>query len=150
MRFNPNLYRNGKVCLSILGTWSGPSWTPVNSLMNEEPYRNEPGLETTELTATVTAYNDMIRHETLRMAVADMVASREAHPSMPADLRETVLMTFLPLVDSYVAACEGEADRLDGQTFSDPLGEHRGTFAFRALAERIGTLATRVEAGDLT
>ena len=24
VRFNPNLYRNGKVCLSILGTWSGP------------------------------------------------------------------------------------------------------------------------------
>ena len=26
VRFNPNLYANGKVCLSILGTWSGPSW----------------------------------------------------------------------------------------------------------------------------
>jgi hypothetical protein len=23
VRFNPNLYANGKVCLSILGTWSG-------------------------------------------------------------------------------------------------------------------------------
>ena len=23
-RFNPNLYINGKVCLSILNTWSGP------------------------------------------------------------------------------------------------------------------------------
>ena len=29
VRFNPNLYINGKVCLSILGTWSGPSWTPL-------------------------------------------------------------------------------------------------------------------------
>ena len=26
-RFNPNLYINGKVCLSILNTWSGPQWT---------------------------------------------------------------------------------------------------------------------------
>jgi hypothetical protein len=25
-RFHPNLYVNGKVCLSILGTWSGPPW----------------------------------------------------------------------------------------------------------------------------
>ena len=24
VRFNPNLYNNGKVCLSLLGTWSGP------------------------------------------------------------------------------------------------------------------------------
>ena len=23
VRFNPNLYQNGKVCLSLLGTWSG-------------------------------------------------------------------------------------------------------------------------------
>ncbi|KAK3326102.1 hypothetical protein B0H66DRAFT_146950 [Apodospora peruviana] len=26
--FNPNLYNNGKVCLSLLGTWQGPSWEP--------------------------------------------------------------------------------------------------------------------------
>ena len=32
VRFNPNLYANGKVCLSILGTWSGPGWSPVQSL----------------------------------------------------------------------------------------------------------------------
>ena len=23
MRFNPNLYKDGKVCLSLLGTWPG-------------------------------------------------------------------------------------------------------------------------------
>ena len=27
IRFNPNLYTNGKVCVSILNTWSGPEWT---------------------------------------------------------------------------------------------------------------------------
>ena len=32
IRFNPNLYENGKICLSILGTWSGPSWKPVMGL----------------------------------------------------------------------------------------------------------------------
>ena len=26
-RFNPNLYRSGKVCLSILNTWSGEKWS---------------------------------------------------------------------------------------------------------------------------
>lgn len=43
------------MCLSILGTWSGPSWTEIQtilstlmsiqSLMNEKPYHNEPGHE---------------------------------------------------------------------------------------------------------
>lgn len=32
VRFNPNLYTNGKVCVSILGTWSGPGWQPIMSL----------------------------------------------------------------------------------------------------------------------
>ena len=55
VRFNPNLYTNGKVCLSILGTWSGPGWTTclglntvllsIQSLLNENPIQNEPGFE---------------------------------------------------------------------------------------------------------
>lgn len=55
VRFNPNLYNCGKVCLSLLGTWSGEPWNPKESnvtqvLMSilylifvEEPYYNEPG-----------------------------------------------------------------------------------------------------------
>ena len=27
VRFNPNLYSDGKVCLSLLGTWHGEGWT---------------------------------------------------------------------------------------------------------------------------
>jgi ubiquitin-protein ligase len=56
VRFHPNLYENGKVCLSILGTWSGPGWTSVMtlrsliisllSLLDDIPLRNEPGYET--------------------------------------------------------------------------------------------------------
>lgn len=58
-RFNPNLYADGKVCLSILGTWRGEAtevWrssysvgyvlNAVQSLiMNSSPYHNEPGYE---------------------------------------------------------------------------------------------------------
>ncbi len=36
MRFNPNLYNCGKVCLSLLGTWSGDrgeNWNPDVSTM---------------------------------------------------------------------------------------------------------------------
>ena len=32
-RLNPNLYENGKVCLSLLGTWSGPGWDPESSTL---------------------------------------------------------------------------------------------------------------------
>jgi len=52
-RFNPNLYKCGKVCVSILNTWSGDKWSACQtistilltlcSLLNEEPFLNEPG-----------------------------------------------------------------------------------------------------------
>lgn len=60
VRFNPNLYANGKVCLSLLGTWRGnasENWDPNLSnlnqvlmsiqavVMSEEVYFNEPGYE---------------------------------------------------------------------------------------------------------
>jgi ubiquitin-protein ligase len=32
-RFNPNLYENGKVCLSLLGTWLGPGWIAGESTL---------------------------------------------------------------------------------------------------------------------
>lgn len=33
VRFNPNLYNCGKVCLSLLGTWSGPGWVAGQSTL---------------------------------------------------------------------------------------------------------------------
>ena len=61
VRFNPNLYNNGKVCLSLLGTWSGPGWDPKVStllqvlvsiqslIMVPDPYFNEPGYEASQV-----------------------------------------------------------------------------------------------------
>ena len=56
VRFNPNLYTNGKVCLSMLNTWNGPGWVPTNTIsnvivavqalvLNNFPLQNEPGYE---------------------------------------------------------------------------------------------------------
>lgn len=55
IRPHPNLYADGKVCLSILGTWNGPSWTPaftgmavansISSLLIDNPISAEPGFE---------------------------------------------------------------------------------------------------------
>ncbi|KAB5550800.1 hypothetical protein GE09DRAFT_1123717 [Coniochaeta sp. 2T2.1] len=33
IRFNPNLYNDGKVCLSLLGTWSGENWKAAYSTL---------------------------------------------------------------------------------------------------------------------
>lgn len=76
VRFNPQFYASGKVCLSILHTWPGPGWQPtftlrvvllqLQALMNEMPALNEPGMM---LMSDPEEYNDFLRHETLRVAV---------------------------------------------------------------------------------
>lgn len=52
-RFHPNMYKEGKCCLSILGTWEGPRWATtmrlstvlvtLQSLLDTQPLRHEPG-----------------------------------------------------------------------------------------------------------
>ena len=84
VRFNPNLYENGKVCLSILGTWSGPAWRPVmnlrlvllsiQSLMGEYPIQNEPGMENVLVTDKVSInYNYFIIFHTYRLAFINIL-----------------------------------------------------------------------------
>ncbi len=90
VRFNPNLYNCGKVCLSLLGTWSGQkgeSWNKdastflqvlisIQSLIFvDDPYFNEPGWErqmgTSQGDKKTFEYNDNIRLQNLRWAILD-------------------------------------------------------------------------------
>jgi ubiquitin-protein ligase len=83
VRFNPNLYTCGKVCLSMLNTWSGPGWVPTNTIsnvlvaiqalvLNEEPLRNEPGFEKGAKTE-ITKYNDLISFANIKISVFEMI-----------------------------------------------------------------------------
>ena len=84
VRFNPNLYEDGKVCLSILGTWQGPSWTPVmnirlvldsiRSLLGSFPIQNEPGFENTKPDDVKSIeYNQYLIYNTYKIAILDVV-----------------------------------------------------------------------------
>ncbi|KAJ6445695.1 ubiquitin conjugating enzyme [Purpureocillium lavendulum] len=84
-RFNPNIYANGKICLSILGTWRGErgeEWSSaqglesillsIQSLMSSNPYENEPGFEDANDDSDKRmqkVYVQKIRHESLRISV---------------------------------------------------------------------------------
>jgi baculoviral IAP repeat-containing protein 6 len=87
VRFNPNLYNCGKVCLSLLGTWHGPGWVPNQStflqvlvsiqglILVADPYFNEPGFErygnTPQGRQQSELYNKNIRLQTLKFAIAE-------------------------------------------------------------------------------
>jgi ubiquitin-protein ligase len=92
VRFNPNLYHDGKVCLSILNTWHGrpeERWNSQTSsflqvlvsiqslILVSEPYFNEPGYERSRGTSSGTAssieHDANIKQATVKWAMLEMI-----------------------------------------------------------------------------
>ena len=77
IRFNPNLYTSGKVCISLLNTWRGEQWTSCQtistilltlcSLLNDTPLLNEPGI--TEKHNDYDKYNTIINYKNYDIAI---------------------------------------------------------------------------------
>jgi ubiquitin-protein ligase len=103
VRLTPNLYNNGKVCLSLLGTWRGQSseaWTGESTLYQvfqsiqalvlvEDVYFTEPGFE--EEQGSVRggrlnqAYANIARFATVKYAIVD--ALRDPPPPFAEVIR---------------------------------------------------------------
>lgn len=153
VRFNPNLYQNGKVCLSILGTWSGPGWSStqsissvllsIQSLMNSAPYHNEPGFEAERAPGDARHYSDCIKHETFRMAAVGMAEGSACEVDLPKPFRRLVRDGFVEQLDFYenlVAECK----HMDGKIMYDPFGAVRGKFKFAETWERATALGQKM------
>ncbi|OQE36903.1 hypothetical protein PENCOP_c011G08683 [Penicillium coprophilum] len=105
-RFGPNLYANGKVCLSILGTWHGSrgeQWSPaqglesvmlsIQSLLSSNPYTLEPGFDENDRandTENMEIYKSKICHENLRLAVITPLEQAFQAPSLTRELAPRV------------------------------------------------------------
>lgn len=86
-RFHPNLYRNGKVCISILNTWKGEQWTSCQSirsillmlvtLLHNKPLLNEPGIKETH--SSFKPYNKIITYKNLEIAILRNVTKKNKY-----------------------------------------------------------------------
>lgn len=153
VRFNPNLYANGMVCISMLGTWDGPSWTPaqclitvlteIQSVMNKEPYDNEPDLEKLGKNSEHRdRYTDFVRHETLRVAVCQMMENPPV--GMPDSLQTEMKKLFLNSFDFYVRVAERNC-KLDGKIMLvDAYGREGGKFCFKAVKEKLEEIHSKL------
>jgi hypothetical protein len=80
-RYNPNLYKCGKVCVSILNTWSGDKWSACQtinsilltlcSLLNNTPFLNEPGQHSSS--RDYIAYNKSIEYCNINFVICEMI-----------------------------------------------------------------------------
>jgi ubiquitin-conjugating enzyme E2 Z len=94
-RFHPNLYVGGKVCLSILGTWSGPSWAAVmtistvlssiQSLLEPNPIVNEPGWEKFTLECErARHYSEYVQHALISHSLRSLIRWKKG--DIPAEM----------------------------------------------------------------
>lgn len=89
-RFHPNLYRNGRVCLSILNTWKGDKWTSCNTLSSvllhvatlftEKPFLHEPGI--TENHGDFKSYTKVIEYQNYQTAIYDILGNNVNLPDV--------------------------------------------------------------------
>lgn len=100
VRFNPNLYKCGKVCVSILNTWHGDQWSACQTittilltlctLLCKDPLLNEPGVQKTH--ANFNEYTKIIEYSNLEIAICDIVERKKGvYLSSPMDLFESFL-----------------------------------------------------------
>ena len=102
-RFNPNLYRSGKVCVSILNTWKGDQWTSCQSirsilltlvtLLNENPLTNEPGFPSTHKSCK--PYSRMIEYMNFKIAILGMLKKQTLDPKFHA---------YYPLLKKHIVS----------------------------------------------
>lgn len=92
-RIHPNLYVEGKVCLSILGTWPGEPWAfgmkcnsvliTIRSLLDNSPYVHEPHQRDDR------AFNEYVRYCTWKWLLLDYIEN-ETNPAAKDWLRRHV------------------------------------------------------------
>lgn len=141
-RLNPNLYVDGKVCVSLLGTWDGKGpevWSPKRSsllqvlvsiqglILVAEPYYNEAGFEQ-QRSCLQASENSRIYNEGV---VLKVVQSMEAMLLTPQDVfQEEIEQHFLKNAARFVARLESWlrlSEAWHGRS-SGPTSVNAGTF----------------------
>ena len=104
-RFNPNLYKCGKVCISILNTWKGEQWSScqsitsillvLSSVFTDKPLLNEPGISGNH--KEIQSYNEILTFKNFEIAIHGMLMLK-SFKELNAELYEIVKNHF---IDNY-------------------------------------------------
>jgi ubiquitin-conjugating enzyme E2 Z len=106
-RMHPNLYKNGKVCLSLLNTWNGDAWTScqtissvllvMRSIMTQGPLKHEPGIDIFH--RDFRKYTEIIRYKNIQVAMIDVI-QKEVYEKQFGDLIEIARNDFMEHFDT--------------------------------------------------
>ena len=112
-RFHPNMYKEGKVCLSILHTWEGPKWAStmrlstvlmtLQSIMDTKPLMHEPGYAG-GIGSVHHGYAEWVEHSCIRYILAR---------AEDVDLGRPLPVHFEPFVETFKTLLPGILERLE-------------------------------------
>lgn len=115
-RFNPNFYRNGKVCLSILNTWEGEKWSACQSIrsilltlqitMNNNPLLNEPGITLPCYKIKVHTYNEIIYYKNFEHTILYYLNDVSKIPLKNNEIINIMIEQFLKNKDNIISLIE--------------------------------------------
>lgn len=112
-RFHPNMYVDGKCCLSILGTWQGPRWAStmrlstvlvtLQSLMDNDPIRHEPGYANPSVQMS-NEYRDRVEYACIHYIIERAETQPQKQPAV-----------FQPFQEFFMERLPGILDRLEAR-----------------------------------
>ncbi|KAH6921392.1 hypothetical protein HPB50_027620 [Hyalomma asiaticum] len=135
VRFNPDFYVSGMVGLGLLETFLWPAWSPamrledalvsIRSLLSKRLYFDQRGIHGDLRELYSDRYNRVVQHETIRVAVCDIVEGCLKRSSQCLQqLRQVILKTFLYRYKKYAKVLKSKFD-LTGTTMCDVFGSLR-------------------------
>lgn len=142
-RFNPNYYRSGKVCLSILNTWKGPQWSGCNTIstvlltlctvLNEEPFLNEPGITKNHI--NYENYNISLIYSNLSVAILGVLKNEKINniKSIKKRFSKEVLEVFKKNYQNIIDNIETYEKKYTNDTYRVPFYRMTTIVNFSAL-----------------
>ena len=147
-RFNPNLYVQGKVCLSILNTWhDGPQWSGVQTLesvlyaimsdvLTENPLENEPAYKGCGLSKDAEIYNRLIWWANVKTAIYSYLTNP---PPFATEFKDIMLAEYQKNKESILKRIR-DSTSLDHTLEISRVFSFGHTYTFHSMLEKLNAI----------
>lgn len=122
-RFHPNLYTNGKVCLSILNTWKGEQWDACQtirsilitiwSILDNNPLLHEPGVKIDN--KDVIQYKNIINYKNIDTTINGILLNKYCKNEFNL-FKEEVISNFKENYEDIIKAINNLRDKKQYRT----------------------------------
>jgi ubiquitin-conjugating enzyme E2 Z len=153
IRFNPNLYCNGKVCISVLNTWKGEQWTSCQTistilltlctLLCKDPLLNEPGVSKSH--NDFSNYTKIIEYKNIDIAVLKILQRKpDIYPEKFAMFYPYVKENFIKNKDALKKYVEEKSKTQQEETLKTSMYSMTVNINYKRLLAEFNTASENI------